>query len=109
MDKDNISLTECGGITAVQDVVTVLKHFDIPCYVLVDEDPGNAETERRIEELRSLLGDDFVLLQSPNLQGLFGLARKPNKKEALDLFPQWFIDNEVQQVYEELKRKILGP
>ncbi len=106
LDKESICLTECGSNTAVKPVSEVLGFFEIPTCALIDEDPGNLNTRRIISELKSFLGDDNVFLQQPKLEGLFGLSKKPNKKEALIFFPQWFSRNNPPTIYVHLKRKI---
>jgi len=60
-----------------------------------------------------LLGNNRVLLQSPNLEGIFnfnqirqeyGINRSKFTKEiALKVLPRWFENNRVPQVYENLK------
>ena len=106
LDKRNISIIECGGKDDIIYIAKILKRFEIPCYTIFDEDPSNPDTRRRIDEAISLLGSDFVLLQSPNLEGLFSLPNKPKKHEALQIFPQWFTVNPVPQIYIDLKNKI---
>jgi putative ATP-dependent endonuclease of OLD family len=106
LDKENISIADCGGKDSIPDIVTVLKNFQIPCYVLVDEDPGNTQTERLVERVRSILEDNNVILQSPDLEGLFGLPKPLDKKEALEFFPQWFQNNDPPSVYLNLKEQM---
>lgn len=106
LDKENISITECRGNTAVKPVSEVLKFFKIPTYSLIDEDPENPSTGKIISELKSFLGNDKVFLQTPKLETMFGLSKKPSKVEALKIFPKWFSTNKTPSIYEQLKRKI---
>lgn len=106
LDKENVSITECGSNTAVKPISEVLKFFKIPTYALIDEDPENDNTGRIISVLKSFLGDDYVFLQSPKLETMFGLPKKPNKVEALSFFPRWFETNEPPRVYKNIKEKI---
>lgn len=106
LDKENISIADCGSKDSIPDIVITLKNFQIPCYVLIDEDPGNTQTKTLIERLRSLLGSQNVFLQTPHLEGLFGLRGKLDKKGALEFFPQWFQNNDPPRLYLDLKRQM---
>lgn len=110
-DKESISIIDCGGIKTINPIASVLKNFfNIPTYALVDEDPGNPETQVAISQLKDSLGEENVFLQTPNLQGMFGLKIKPDRKEALEVFPEWFKDNnnKVPKIYEQLVNNIKG-
>ncbi|MDI6602547.1 MAG: AAA family ATPase [Patescibacteria group bacterium] len=106
LDKDNISVTECGSNTAIKPISEVLKIFKIPTYALLDEDPGNSKTQRIILELKSFLGEDKIFLQQPNLEGIFGLDRKLSKTEALRFFPKWFEQNDVPEIYKNVEKRL---
>ena len=116
LDKHNISVVGCGGITEIKQIAEILKGFDIETYVLVDEDPDNPVTYSEIKRIRGILGDEKVLLQSPSLEGIFnfeeikqnyGIDKNKFKKEiALKILPQWLETNEVPQVYKNLKKKL---
>lgn len=106
LDKECISIAECGGNTAIKQISEVIKIFNIPCFVLLDEDPGNKCTQQIINELKNSIGDEYVLLQSPNLEGMFDLPNKLNKAEAIKYFPDHFRTKQVPQVYEDLKNKL---
>jgi len=116
LDKHNISVIDCGGNTGIKPMVEILRGFNIDTYVLMDEDPENQNTQKLITNLRSLLGDDKVLLQSPNLEGIFDFNRikqtyginrdKFTKEIALKVLPSWFENNPVPRVYENLKNII---
>lgn len=117
LDKHNISVIDCGGNTGIRPMVEILQSFNIDTYVLMDEDPGNPNTQQLINDLKNLLGNDRVLLQSPNLEGIFnfdqirqkyGINRSKFTKEiALKVLPSWFENNPVPQVYMNLKN-IMG-
>jgi predicted ATP-dependent endonuclease of OLD family len=108
LDKRGISIAECGSNTGIKPIGKVAKLFQIPVYALIDEDPGNQNTRRIITELKSFLGNNNVFLQSPKLESLFGLTKKPNRYESLSIFPQWFSNNIPPSVYADLKRSIEG-
>ena len=106
MDKKNISIAECGGRGAMKDISKILKHFEIPTYIVVDEDPANPTAQRENQGLITLIGGDNVFFHRPKLEGLFGLSRKPKKNEALEIFPSWYEENDVPQVYLDLKQRM---
>ena len=68
LDKHNISVIDCGGNTGIKPMAEILRKFNIETYVLMDEDLGNPTTQRLITQIKLLLGDDNVFLQSPNLR-----------------------------------------
>lgn len=107
LDQKCISIIECSSNSAVKPIGELLKSFDIPTYALIDEDPGNPSTAQIISELASILGVDNVFLQSPKLEGLFGLATKPSKIDALNFFPSWFTTNLPPNVYVNLKAQFV--
>ncbi len=108
LDKSNISLVEVdgGGITKIRPICEVLNLFAIPSIALVDSDPGNRATAREIGRLETTIGTENVFEQTPNLEGLFELTFKPKKYEAMELFPTWFEQNEIPNVYQELLDRI---
>lgn len=106
LDKLNISIIECNSNTGIRPMAEVLQSFNIETYALIDEDPGNPETQKHIHAVKGLIGDARVLLQEPNLEGIFGLDKKPNKREALEFFPNYFKHNDPPQIYIELKNKM---
>lgn len=106
LDKESISITECGGNTAIKPISEILNLFDVSTYVLMDEDPLNPNTAKITSELQSFLGSDKVLLQCPDLEGMFALSKRLSKAEALIFFPNWFSANNPPEVYKQLKREI---
>jgi putative ATP-dependent endonuclease of OLD family len=109
LDQRCVSIIECGSNSAIKPIAELLSSFDIAACVLVDQDPGNQSTAQIIYDLRSILGADKVFLQSPKLEGLFGLSTKPSKIEALDFFPSWLTNNLPPNVYVNLKNHIEPP
>ncbi len=106
LDKENISVIDCGSITAIKPVAEILKFFEIPTFVLVDEDPGNETTQKQISRLKEFLGDDKVFIQSPNLERMFGLSKKPNRFEAIKFFTSYLNSKELPQIYVSLKNAL---
>jgi hypothetical protein len=104
-----VSIIECGSNSAIKPIGELLKSFDISSYALVDEDPGNPSTAQIISDLKSVPGTENVFLQSPKLEGLFGLAAKPSKIDALNFFPSWLTTNVPPNVYVNLKNHIEPP
>jgi len=117
LDKYNISVIDCSGNTGIKPMVEILQSFNIDTYVLMDEDPGNQTTQQLISEIRDLIGNDKVFLQSPDLEGIFNFDKikqsheirgsKFTKEIALKVLPMWFNSNDVPQVYMNLKNKII--
>lgn len=111
LDRENISIIECGGNKGIKPICEVLKRFEIKTFVLIDEDPSNPQTSRIINDLKNFLGNDYVLLQSPNLEGMFKIKEHLTRKKAVEFFISWFNNNnnnnEPPQVYKDLKSKIV--
>ena len=108
LDKEGLSIIECGSNTAIKPIGEVLKYFKIPTYALLDKDPGNENTRKIISELKALLGEDNVFLQDPNLEGLFNLSEKLNKAEALKYFSNYFSKKDaiVPEIYKKIREKL---
>jgi len=106
LDKQCISIIDCGGNRNIEPIAKVLGLFSISTYALMDEDPGNPITAGIITGLKPLIGNDRVFLQTPRLDRMFGLPQKPSKADALTFFPSWFSSNPPQPVYNALKTKI---
>jgi hypothetical protein len=86
------------SISDIPAPARLLKDFTIPVIALVDEDPGNKDTERVRKKIVDILGKDNVFIQSPNLEGLFGLTKKPSRVDALEYFPKWFETHKVSDI-----------
>lgn len=95
--KNNVSVVSCGGVKNVPTIAGILTTLKIRTLTLIDEDPGNSDTASIISELRSSLGNNSVYLQSPNLEGIFGVSAKFNQASALTYFQGY--QGIVPQVY----------
>jgi putative ATP-dependent endonuclease of the OLD family len=104
INKRNISIIDCGGNTGIKPMAEILAKFNIVTIALVDEDPGNNYTKKIILDIKSLIGKENVLYQSPNLEGEFDRSEKFRKEIALKILPSWFSNNPVPEVYSDLKR-----
>ncbi|WP_157891468.1 ATP-dependent nuclease [Candidatus Mancarchaeum acidiphilum] len=102
--KNNVSVVSCGGLPNIPTIARVLNALKIDTIALVDEDPGNSNTASIIEKLKGILGDDMVYLQSPNLEGIFGMSSKFNQASALTFFQNY--QNGVPQVYSDLTTRL---
>jgi len=109
LDLKNISIIECGSKTAIKPIAEILKHFKINTYVFIDSD-----AQKEISELKSMLGEEYVFIQNPDLEGLLGKDKlgligkeKLKKEDALKLLPEYFEKNEVPEIYQKLS-KLLG-
>ncbi|MEO2068635.1 MAG: AAA family ATPase [Desulfurobacteriaceae bacterium] len=107
LDKSNVSIVDCGGIEEVKSLARILTNLGIETYALLDEDPNNAKTDRAIEEVKDILGDENVFLQTPNLEGIFNYSNGKFKQKKIRKFLSEYLEkNGVPQVYKELKNKI---
>lgn len=116
LNKENISIVECGGIDNIVSIAKILNGFKIKTYALVDGDPGNKKTHSKIQQIKNVLGDDKIFIQEPSLEGIFDfekirndykIDKKKFKKEiALEILPQWLKQNEPPEVYKTLKEKL---
>ncbi|RJQ40879.1 MAG: DUF2813 domain-containing protein [Dehalococcoidia bacterium] len=106
LDKHCVSIIDCGGLPNIEPIAKVLGLFHIPTYALIDEDPENPATATAIASLKTLLGAENVFLQTPNLEGLFGLRKKPTKAESIVYFPTRFTTHPPQPVYNAVKNSI---
>jgi putative ATP-dependent endonuclease of the OLD family len=103
LDKHNISVIDCGGVTAIKPLAEILNHFAIETFAVVDEDPGNAITAARIVDLKTVIPPAKVFSQSPDLEGLFAQPHKFSKETALRIIPVFYQSNAVQQIYQNLR------
>jgi len=102
--KKNVSVASCGGLPNIPTIARVLGTLKINTVALVDEDPGNSKTASIISNIKGILGDNKVYLQSPNLEGIFGVSSKFNQASALTFFQGY--QGSVPQVYSDLGAKL---
>ena len=108
LDRQSVSVVSLGGKNEIPIVAEVLAGLGIPTVGLMDEDPSDPSTLQVRMRIEQILGCSGLFLQSPNLEGLYGLSGKPGRAEAIAFFPIWFAQasNAVPQVYLDLKRAI---
>ena len=102
--KNNVSVVSCGGLPNIPTIAKVLNALKIDTVALVDEDPGNSNTASVIVKLKGILGNNMVYLQSPNLEGIFGVPSKFNQASALTFFQNY--QDGVPKVYSDLTIKL---
>jgi predicted ATP-dependent endonuclease of OLD family len=104
LDRQSISVVSLGGKDEVETVGHLLMALGIPTFALLDEDPGNADSAATQARAAAAVGADHLLLQRPNLEGVFGLGRKLRRGQAMAWFPAWFAEagNATPQVYRDL-------
>lgn len=102
--KNNVSVVSCGGLPNIPTIAIVLNALKIDTVALVDEDPGNSITASIIVKLKGILGDNMVCLQSPDLEGIFGVSSKFNQATALTFFQNY--QGSVPAVYSVLNAKL---
>jgi len=103
LDKLNISIIECGSISGIKPMVEILNNFQIECYAIVDEDPGNLTTLQTTQDILTVLPNARLITQSPDLEGIFDQTSKFKKKTALTIIPTYYLTNQVQPSYVSLK------
>ena len=104
LNKNNVSVVSCGGLPNIPTIARVLNALKIDTVALVDEDPGNSNTASIIVKLKGILGNNMVYLQSPNLEGIFGVLSKFNQASALTFFQNY--QDGVPEVYSDLTTKL---
>ncbi len=102
--KNNVSVTSCGGKDNIPAIAEVLNSLGIETVALLDEDPGNSGTINTRIKIETILGKDSVLLQSPQLEGLFGYSTKFNQASALLFFSNF--NGTSPGVYSDLLTKL---
>ena len=103
LDQLNISIIECGSISGIKPMVEILNNFQIDCYAISDEDPGNITTLQTIQDILTVLPPTKLIIQSPDLEGIFNQTTKFKKRTALTIIPTYYNTNQVQQSYIDLK------
>lgn len=103
LDKANVSVVECGSISGIKPMVEILNRFQIECFALVDEDPGNATTAATTADILTVLSAANLFVQRPGLEGIFGVTQKFKKETALRDIPVYYQTNPVQQIYLDIR------
>jgi|SRR5580704_4942409 putative ATP-dependent endonuclease of OLD family len=108
LDKRSISLIAVGGQAEIPVFAELLAGLRIPSIALVDEDPGNASSAANRARIGQHLPPAHIMLQSPTLETLWGLATKPKRVVAMRTFPAaCAVAQNIPQVYRDL-RILLG-
>jgi len=105
LNARNVSVVNCNGKENVIGTAQILCRLGVTTLALIDEDPDNPYSCQQTQKLRQILGEDNVLLQRPNLEGTWGLQKKPTTKEALEYFPQR-CKQDIPQVYKSLYERL---
>lgn len=104
LDRRSISILSAGGQTEIPIFTALLKGLRIPAIALVDEDPGNANSAANRTRIRQHLPAAHILLQAPNLEILWGLQHKPDRVEAMAMFPESCTNQQnIPHVYRDLQ------
>jgi predicted ATP-dependent endonuclease of OLD family len=106
IDRDSISILGLGGINEIPVVARLLRAFGIPTVALVDQDPGNAITAAATAQIIAEVTAANVFQQVPNIEGVFGLANKPSRVNAMTTFPAYLQANPVPQVYQDVAARV---
>ena len=104
LDKRSISLIAVGGLAEIPVFAELLSGLGIPTIALVDEDPGNASSAGLRATIAHHLPPAHIMLQSPRLETLWGLANKPKRVVAMTTFPTTCaVVANIPQVYRDLR------
>lgn len=103
--KNNVSVTSCGGKDNIPAIAEVLNSFGIETVALIDEDPGNSGTLNTRNKIEATLGKNGVLLQSPELEGIFNYPTKFNQASALLFFGNF--NGTSPKVYSDLLMRLV--
>jgi len=105
LDRMDVSIIDCGGISGIEPLAKILKGFKIDVIALVDEDPGNRTTAKHTSGIEAAIGSGNVIKQMPNLEGLFGL-QSLTKDKALREIPGLLTTIPVPSVYNQVQKAI---
>lgn len=103
LDKANISVVECGSISGIKPMIEILNRFQIPCFAVVDEDPGNSTTAATTVDILTVIPAAQLFTQRPGLEGLFNVTQKFKKETALRDIPIYYQTNNAQQLYVDIR------
>ncbi|MGE8781547.1 ATP-dependent nuclease [Leptospira terpstrae] len=107
LDSHNISIIECQSLSGIKPMIDILNHFDIDCFVVADEDPGNQTTESHIKKIKNVLKNhsEKLFIQSPDLEGIYNYQNKFTKETALKETPN-LLDKSIPSIYKDLLTKL---
>lgn len=108
LDKLSISVLAVGGVGEIPLIGQLLSALGVPVIALVDQDPGNAKTAAVVAAIQNAIGANNVFLQVPGLEGILGLAKKPNRVVSMETFPAWFAANALPPVYADVRNCIVA-
>jgi predicted ATP-dependent endonuclease of OLD family len=103
LDRRSISILAVGGQNEIPIFAELLAGLDVPAVALVDEDPGNQASAAARTRIALHIPNARILLQSPNLETLWGLQQKPSRVDAMEVFAAACANAQnVPQVYRDL-------
>jgi putative ATP-dependent endonuclease of OLD family len=104
LDRRSISIVAVGGQSEIPVFAELLEGLHIPAIALVDEDPTNRGSAANRARIAEHLAAAQILLQRPNLETLWALARKPNRVDSMATFPATCrTPANIPQVYRDLE------
>ncbi len=106
LDKENISVVECGSISGIKPMVEILNRFQIECFAIVDEDLGNTTTATTTADILTVLPPTHLFTQRPGLEGIFGITQKFKKETVLRYIPIYYQTHQPQQIYLDIRTAI---
>lgn len=106
----SVTLVDCGGNDKIPLYQELLNAFQLPYLVVTDQDPGNKETEEKIDEIKKICGagKGELLLQIPEFEEAAGCEPESKRKPMRAIH---FFSDERNQISEKMKeytKKIYG-
>lgn len=103
LDRRSISVLSVGGQAEMPIFAELLTGLHVSAVALVDEDPGNANSAAIRARIAQHLPATNILLQSPNLETLWGLHHKPSRVDSMTTFPTISSNPlDIPQVYSDV-------
>lgn len=103
LDRRSISIVAVGGQNEIPVFAELLAGLHVPSVALVDEDPANPASAATRGRIAQHIPRAQILLQSPNLETVWGLPQKPTRTDAMTTFPTACASPQnIPQVYRDL-------
>jgi predicted ATP-dependent endonuclease of OLD family len=98
VDRAGISITCCGGKTAIPFMAGILTSLQVPTLVFCDRDP-NQPTEEQSDAIKGIVGNENFFELPDKLETALGLERRLNPIELIEFFNQFNSFNDMPEVF----------